>query len=284
MRFKTSSLVALSSLLGAWFYYNSNTIDTLKLPSLSVLLKLIAVYLLTLLSSGSLNLFNDIKDIDIDRELKPQRILPQGLVSIKKAYTFFFLMVIACLLLSLSLNDIIFVIYIVMLFIGLGYSLFLQNIPLIKNIVVALSLSMSILVGYLSLIVNLQFVVSHTIIIIFILGFCSILSFELQKDINDVEIDRKYHKITFPVVFGKKNSTVLIYVIYWLIVLIFWAFLLFFNPNTNVYLAAIIISIQFYILLSIRNIISSQSFDVLERARIRIYFLFAISLVFLFSI
>ena len=157
MRFKTSFLIGLSSILGAWFYYSENIIS---LTNVDILIKLLTVFLLIFLSSGSLNLFNDIIDLKIDTELKPERILPQGSVSIRKAYLFFIILVGTCFILSFRLNIIIFVIYFIMLGIGIGYSVFLQNIPLVKNFVVALSISMSILVGYLSLLINLEFVLN----------------------------------------------------------------------------------------------------------------------------
>ena len=281
MRFKTSFLIGMSSLLGAWFYYSE---DVVSLSNVDIIIKLITVFLLLFLSSGSLNLFNDIIDLKIDSELKPERILPQGIVSIRNAYLFFIILVGACFILSFSLNIIIFVIYCIMVSIGIGYSVFLQNIPLIKNFVVALSISMSILVGYLSLLVNLEFVLSGKIIIIFILSLLSILSFELQKDINDVEIDKKFNKNTFPVIFGKKRSSILIYTLDWILLIIFWLYLILINSNANIYLLSILIVIQLYLLLSIRNIITDQSFTVLERARIRIYALFAITLLFLFTL
>ena len=271
----------MSSLLGAWFYYSE---DVVSLSNVDIIIKLITVFLLLFLSSGSLNLFNDIIDLKIDSELKPERILPQGIVSIRNAYLFFIILVGACFILSFSLNIIIFVIYCIMVSIGIGYSVFLQNIPLIKNFVVALSISMSILVGYLSLLVNLEFVLSGKIIIIFILSLLSILSFELQKDINDVEIDKKFNKNTFPVIFGKKRSSILIYTLDWILLIIFWLYLILINSNANIYLLSILIVIQLYLLLSIRNIITDQSFTVLERARIRIYALFAITLLFLFTL
>ena len=171
-----------------------------------------------------------------------------------------------------------------MLGIGIFYSLFFQNIPLIKNFIVALSISMSILVGYLSLITNLEISFSHKIIVLFVLSLFSIFSFELQKDINDVEIDKKFNKRTFPVIFGKKNSTFITYIIYWILACIFWIYLLFYNSSTNVFLLLLLIVIQLYLLISIRNILTNQSFVVLEQARIKIYFLFAITLVFLFYI
>ena len=279
MRFKTSFLIGLSSILGAWFYYSENIIS---LTNVDILIKLLTVFLLIFLSSGSLNLFNDIIDLKIDTELKPERILPQGSVSIRKAYLFFIILVGTCFILSFRLNIIIFVIYFIMLGIGIGYSVFLQNIPLVKNFVVALSISMSILVGYLSLLINLEFVLSGTIIIIFILSLLSIFSFELQKDINDLEIDKKFNKNTFPVIFGKKRSCKLIYSIDWILLIIFWLYLAFVNSNMNIYLLCLLIIVQLYLLFSIRNIITDQSFTVLERARIRIYVLFAVTLFFLF--
>lgn len=275
MRFKTSFLIGLSSILGAWLNYSQNKIE---LSNIDILFKLIAVFLLIVLSSGSLNLFNDIKDLKIDKELKPERILPQEIVSIQKAYLFFFLMTICCVIFALSLNLIVFVIYIIMLGIGVCYSLFLENLPLIKNIVVGLSIAMSIIVGYLSLIINLDVTFTHRVLVIFFLSFFSIIAFEIQKDINDVEIDQKYNKVTFPVIFGKKKSSVLVYVMYWLILLLFWSYLVFYT-TTAIYLSILLIIIQTIFIISIRKIVVNQSKQVLEEARIRIYILFAITLV-----
>lgn len=277
MRFKTSFLIGLSSLLGAWFYTNEYNIT---LTYEEIFVKLISVFLLLLLSSGSLNLFNDIIDLEIDKELKPERILPQGSISISQAYLFFLILAIICFILSLSLNILIFIIFLIMFTIGILYSLFLQNIPLIKNFVVALSISLSIIVGYLSLITNLEISFSTKMFIIFILSLFSIFSFELQKDINDVEIDKKFNKKTFPVLFGKKNSSIMIYTIYWVLAIIFWIYIIFLN--SNIYLIFLLIVIQFILLISIRNITFDQSFKSMERARIRIYILFTITLIFLF--
>ena len=279
MRFKTSFLIGFSSILGAWFYYNENTMD---LTYIDIFLRIASVFLLVLLSSGSLNLFNDIIDLKIDKELKPERILPQGTVTIQKAYLFFVVSVLACFVLSISLNMVVSIIYLVMLIVGISYSLFLQNIPLVKNFVVGFSISMSILVGYFSLVVNEGFSPSIKVVVIFILSLISIVSFELQKDINDVEIDKKFNKITFPVIFGKKKSSVLVYIIYWFLLIVFWIYLLIDHTNSNWIIYLVLIIIQLYLLFSIRNITIDQSFSVLERARIRVYLLFAITLMFLF--
>ena len=279
MRFKTSFLIGFSGILGSWFYVNDNIIT---LSYRDIFIKISTVFLLVLFSSGSLNLFNDIIDLKIDKELKPERILVQGLVSIQNAYIFFILLIVFCLLLSISLNFIVFIIYIIMLIVGIFYSLLLENIPLLKNFIVAFSISMSILVGYLSFLNKLILNLSNHMVIIFGLSICSILAFELQKDINDVDIDRKYHKMTFPVVFGKKNSAILVYVFYWFIAIIFWIYLLFVSINTTIYLAIPLIGIQLIILLSLHNIMSNQSYEYLEKARIRAYSLFFVTLIALF--
>lgn len=279
MRFKTSFLIGISSLLGAWFYVTEFTV---KLSNTNIILKLSAVFTLLLCSSGSLNLLNDIIDLKIDKELKPERILPQGTVSVPKAYIFFAILTVICLICALGLNLFIVAIFLIMYLIGVFYSLFFQNIPLVKNFVVALSISMAILVGYLSLIVNLNVSFTGKIMVIFILSLFSIFSFELQKDINDVEVDKKFNKRTFPVIFGKKRSSIYIYVIYWLLASIFWLYIVFLLPSTNFYFVITLIGIQLYLLISVRHIVFDQSFEVLEKARIRIYALFAITLVFLF--
>ena len=281
MRFKTSSLIGLSSIFGAWLYYVETKVS---LADVTIFFKLLAVYLLTLLSSGSLNLFNDVIDVNIDKELKPERILAQGTISIKKAYLFFFSLVVICFVLSFSLNFVIFIIYTIMLCIGISYSIFFENIPLFKNFIVGFSISMSIIVGYLSLIINGNFMLSGKVIIIFILSLFSILTFELQKDINDAEVDKKFNKNTFPVVFGKKLSAILAYTIYWILVVILWSYLLFVEVGANIFLVLLLIIFQTYVLFSVRNIISNQTFSVLERARIRIYLLFTITLFTLFII
>lgn len=279
MRFKTSFMIGFSGILGSYFYFTDNTIS---LSYKDILIKGITVFLLVLFSSGSLNLFNDILDLKIDKELKPERVLAQGLVSTQNAYTFFILMVVACLLLSFSLNIIVFVVYVIMLIVGICYSLFLENIPLVKNFIVAFSISMSILVGYLSFLSNVKLNISSHMVVIFILSIFSILAFELQKDIGDVDIDRKYHKITFPVVFGKKNSAVLVYVFYWFLAIIFWLYVLFVTFNTTFFLALLLISLQLIILLSIYKITIDQSSEYLEKVRIRVYSLFFVTLVALF--
>lgn len=286
MRFKTSFLIGVSSLLGVSFYLSDNvnlTENLLQEPTIIILLKIIAVFLLLVLSSGALNLFNDIIDLKIDQELKPERILAQGIVSIKRAYIFFVLCFSTGLVLGWFINLKVLAIYLIMFAVGVFYSLFFQNIPLVKNIIVAFSISMAILVGYLALTMSNAFDLSNKMITIFFLSLFSIISFELQKDINDVEVDKKYDKKTFPVVFGKKRSSVLVYILYWFLVLVLWLYLIF-NFIAGIYLIIILIIIQSYVLYSIRNIIFDQSFEIMERARIRIYFLFAITLFTLFIV
>ena len=280
MRFKTSFLIGISSILGVSFCLSDNLI---QLPFKDMLLKIIAVFILLILSSGSLNLFNDIIDVKIDKELKPERILAQGIVSIKKAYLFFSSSFLIGLLLSWYINLMVLVIYVIMFCVGVFYSLFFQNIPLVKNLVVAFSISMSILVGYLSLIISNTFNVSNKMITIFFLSLFAIITFELQKDINDVEVDKKYNKRTFPVIFGKKESSMLVYILYWLIVTVFWLYLTL-NSKADLLIIGVLIVVQSYVLFSIKNILSDQSFEIMERARIRIYFLFALTLFTLFIV
>lgn len=193
-------------------------------------------FFLLLLTVGLISsagyLVNDIFDINVDKVNKPEKRLAYSSSILWGIYT---VMNILAILLALyitesRLTQVILYGTIVLLFF---YSFFLQKLPLLGNIVVA------ILAGFLPLLyysfdsmqVDYSMVVmlsNHGMILDWklipvtflysFLGFGITLLRELVKDIEDIKGDKNSNYKTFPVLIGVKGSQILFYVLAFLFI------------------------------------------------------------------
>ena len=100
-------------------------------------------------TSSSIYIFNDIIDKEFDKHhhKKKYRLIASGLINIKLAYLFFFLLLIFSLTSSYLLSINVFYIIILYLINGILYTLYLKNIPIIDITIIALGFVLRLLSG-----------------------------------------------------------------------------------------------------------------------------------------
>lgn len=277
IRLKTSFMVGVACALGMWLAVKENNLlSQLELPTLFA--KAILGLIIGFSLSGALNCFNDVQDVEIDKALKPERVLAQGLVSKAQASLFSALLVLLGVLCSLLLHPPTLVLVGLLVILGLGYSLYLQNIPLLKNVIVALSLSSSLFVGAWAVLEELP-LSSSQVLAVTLLTLTGIILFELHKDIGDVEEDIRHGKVTVPALVGEKSSALLVYSLYWVVMSFFWLYLFIYNWTI---ISWLLVVIQLFLLVLSGRLVKETTPASIERSRVSVYALFAVTLVFLF--
>ena len=153
------------------------------------------------------NIINDIYDVTIDKINRPNRPLPSGEISSRKALILYFIFLLLSLIFSWFINLPAFLIVAVTTFILYLYSKYLKRLPLIGNIVVAFLTGLVFIYG--------GFVSGNpsAAIIPALFAFLINLVREIVKDMEDVEGDRKADAITFPIKFGVQKSKYAILII-----------------------------------------------------------------------
>ncbi len=178
-------------------------------------LPIILCALVVFVCTGAGNTINDVFDYKIDEINKPNRPIPSGRISLKNArnysYVLFGIGIILSLIISYLINSIWpAVIVIPAVIIMYFYARNLKAMPLIGNITVA------ILTGFC-------FVIAGTVIscatsslkILFIsiyLGLFAVfmtLAREIVKDMEDIEGDKLEGARTFPILYGKRISSII---------------------------------------------------------------------------
>ena len=162
-------------------------------------LLILKVFLATLsagLAASAGNIINDIFDIEIDRINQPQRPLPSGTLTIKEAYSFYFVCLILSVILSVFVSYFALIIVVVSNLILVVYSKYLKRIPLVGNITVAFLTGLVFIFGGV--------VVENPSAAIIPASFALMINLirELVKDMQDVEGDKGAGIITFPIKFG----------------------------------------------------------------------------------
>lgn len=276
IRLKTSSLSGIGFILGMWIISQSQRIPINGKFYFQAFLGFTGGITLT----GALNTFNDIKDFNIDQNLKSERSLPQGVISIQRAKIFTIILLGISIIASFILHPPILIVIVIFIVLGLLYSVMLQNVPLIKNLLVAFLMSSPLLIGAWVASQKLPFL-DEKVIFLFGLSFIGIILFEWQKDIGDVEIDKLYNKITLPAIIGTKNSAIIVYLGLCSVVIIFWLYLANFKLTSVI---TILVIIQLVLILSASELIWNQQPEIINQTRKRIYSAFAITLGLVFFI
>ncbi len=151
---------------------------------------------------ASMNTLNDLVDVENDKIVKPERVIPQGLITPRQALLLTILEMTLGLAMLTYLGVSSAIIGTSMLIFGILYSLFLQSYPIIKNVLVGFSVSSALLIGALAA----SKTVSFKVIIIFLSAFIVFTAFELHKDIGDISGDMNSGKKTLPIVIGLTNA------------------------------------------------------------------------------
>jgi len=151
------------------------------------------------------NIINDIYDLEIDKINKPGRVLPRQQLSKTSATLLYFTFFTASLILGgiNGLNSFFFILFVELIIFLYSYNL--KKIVLIGNLIVA-SLTASALIYGALVAGNLSAGVIPAIFALF-LNFIR----ELVKDMEDFEGDSLHSVTTFPVKYGMKMTSRLIY-------------------------------------------------------------------------
>ncbi len=200
-RMKTSTLIGFTVVLGI-FLQAKTLIEVEKL----ILFGWATGFFLM----AAMNTFNDIFDIESDKIIKPERVIPRGIVRKNEALVVAILETVIGLLAAAFLGFISFVIVLILILLGVFYSLQLKAVPFVKNLLVGWSLATGILIGALSVNTHLQFKIWG---LVFASGI-AFTAFELHKDIGDREGDLAAGKITLPIKIGPQKSSILSYASY----------------------------------------------------------------------
>ncbi|MHA1984825.1 MAG: UbiA family prenyltransferase [Candidatus Hodarchaeales archaeon] len=276
IRVKTSALAGLGFILGMWIAYQSHKTQLDWKFIFQSILGFIGGFSL----SGAMNTFNDIKDIQIDKESKPERPLPRNAVSIQNAKQFTVILLFISILVSLTLFYPILGIVILLIAIGFLYSIILQNIPVLKNLVVAFLISSPLLLSAW-LVEKDNLVTNKVIMNLFFISVPAFMLFEWLKDLADVEADKKYGKRTIPTIIGVKPSAILIYLGFTFILFYFWNYLVNFQFSI---LILMLIALHTIILSSTLKILWEHNPASINRARKEIYGTISFTLLSLFFI
>ncbi len=167
----------------------------------------------SMIMAGS-NTINDYFDLEIDKINKPNRPLVKGIISLNFTYRLAVIEFITGILISILIGKLAFVIVVFTSLLLILYSRYLKQLPLIGNLVVSFSSGMAFIFGGVA--VNR---VRWTIVPA-ILAFFYHLGREMIKDVQDMKGDAQMNAKTFPLIFGKTNSLILITLIILLMLII----------------------------------------------------------------
>lgn len=157
------------------------------------------------------NVINDVIDFEIDKINRPERVLPQGLISISSAKGMYVFSVLCSLILAAIISIEVLVILIGLNLLLLLYSTNLKKTILLSNFVVAFATAFPLVLGGI--------VVNNFMGGLIPAGFAFFTNFirEIIKDIEDIKGDSSEGVKTFPQKVGIDKS---IYFVFILIVLL----------------------------------------------------------------
>lgn len=147
--------------------------------------------------------FNDIKDVKIDRVNKPGRVLPGNVISLKGARMITFLSLFLSLVMGFMVNRAFFVGIVIAGVVSVYYSMKKKDI--FSSVLTAILFASVIIFGGLAA-GELRKVSYHFFIFVMIFIFAR----EIIKDIEDIKGDRKYGLKTIPIVYGLRRSKLVI--------------------------------------------------------------------------
>jgi len=211
------------------------------------------------ISAGGYSL-NDYFDLEIDRINRPQRALPKGEISLRKALFFSFSLFTFGLILSFFLKAVSVAIAVVAIIFLILYSARFKRELLIGNLTVSLICALAFIYGGV-------FSYNPEISLIpAILAFLFHMGRELIKDMEDMVGDKVLRSETFPITYGIKISQFLVSAIF-LVLIILTIFPYKLKIFSIYYLILVLITdfILFYIVLSLWNDPSKENLSSLSQ-------------------
>lgn len=238
-------------------------IMTLDLVTVFPFYKLLLGFITGFLVSASVMVFNDIIDLPIDKVNKPNRPLPSGRVTVKKAFLLGIILGVAGLIASYLTGIVTLIVAVTFWIVGVSYNYKFKGTPLAGNMIVSLSVAIPFIYGSL---LNNGTDINLNVILLSLTAFFINTYREVIKDIADIEGDKKKNLATLPIILGPKKSF-LISTIYMLTGLIigFTPLIIYTGLNRTLYGPILAIS-EILILLSWINIYRSDlNKEVIER-------------------
>ncbi len=170
-------------------------------------IKIILACITTLFVAASANAWNDYLDIDIDRINQPNRPLPSGLVSLRNARTFSFVIALLSLFTAYLINQTAFTIAVISIILLYIYSWRLKSTVLMGNMTVALISAMSAIFGGVS-----AGNVKPSLWLALIIA-CAIMGREVLKTLADYEGDLRHRCRTIATVWGRRWARVVFFIL-----------------------------------------------------------------------
>lgn len=161
----------------------------------------------TLLISAGANAWNDYLDVEIDRINQPQRPLPSGMVSLKTARNFSFILAALSIILTAFINWQAFSIAITANILLYVYSLRLKSTVLVGNAIVAFISAMSAVFGGVA---AGNVLPTFWLAIIIVSG---IMGREVLKTMADYEGDLSQRVRTIATAWGKRQARIIFYIL-----------------------------------------------------------------------
>lgn len=169
--------------------------------------KVLLAALSVIFISASANAWNDYLDVEIDRINQPQRPLPSGMVSLRAAKTFSFIMAAISLALAAFINLPAFLLAATSTVILYVYSMRLKSTVLMGNATVALISGMSAVYGGLAAGNAIPSLWLFAVICVAIFGR------EVLKTLADYEGDLRQRCRTISTVWGRRPARIVFYVL-----------------------------------------------------------------------
>ena len=193
------------------------------------------------------NIINDIYDLNGDKINHPLRPLPSGVISLKAALIYYFILLAVSLLLSLFISNLNFAVNLISVLMLYLYSYKLKRVALGGNLTVSLLTGLAFIYGGVT-VNNI-----YNSIIPALFAFLINLIREIVKDMEDAEGDIREGIISFPSKYGAKTAKNTIITLSMLLIL--FTLFPYINGNYgNYYMAVIlflVIPVLIYFLVSL---------------------------------
>ena len=165
------------------------------------------------------NILNDIRDIEIDRINRPERVLVRGTISTGQALWLAITCAATATVLALAVNLLVLATVIVALGLLIAYDFGLKKIPVLGNLSIAILSALTFMTGGLAIGPKLPLVLPGPLIpAVFALLFHMVR--EILKDAEDIEGDRKLGITTLPQMLGKSKSLMVALLLFFVLVIL----------------------------------------------------------------
>jgi len=159
---------------------------------------------------------NDVFDFEIDKKIRPTKVLPSGKITKKQALIFSFILFFLGIIIAFFVGLIQFLIALIFSFLLIIYSIFLTKIKFIGNWLIGLSTAFTLIFGA---------TLGKNYLLVLFFSFSALLANvarEIIKDLEDLEADKGF-KVSLPIIFGLKIPKIIVFFLF--AIAVFFAFL-----------------------------------------------------------